>query len=244
MESARRRTALTRSQGATRGREGSPRSGSRSWSISGHSVGGWEGRRQTAVTRRTGPGEGEGGTRGRESNSHVKEFLASADKETLGTSGPTSPPLSSPSSSASGGRTPSTSASKSKRKRELVVDNGTERNNVRNMILSIETFSKPGKEEREKEEEDLLKKEEGRKNEDKQEAGSQDKVHHQHHRLKFKLPVTTVNAYLGGLELQTGQGSSQASSSSSQTLSSEGRSRSSGAGSANGKGLHAWQVQE
>ena len=89
-----------------------------------------------------------------------------------------------------------------------------------------------------------MKKEEGRKNEDKQEAGSQDKVHHQHHRLKLKLPVTTVNAYLGGLELQTGQGSSQASSSSSQTLSSEERSRSSEAGSANGRGLPAWQVQE
>ena len=195
-----------------------------------------------------------GGYTGRESNSHVKEFLASAAKdnqppelglitlpiwkETRGTSGPPSPPSS---SSASGGRTPSTPASK--RKRELIIDNGTKRNNVRNMILSIETFSKPGKEEREKEEEDLLKKEEGRKNEDKQEAGSQDKVHHQHHRLKLKVPVTTVNAYLRGLELQTGQGSTQASSS-SQTLSSEGRSRSSGAGSANGRGLPAWQVQE
>ena len=35
--------------------------------------------------------------------------------------------------------------STSKRKRELILDITTQRNNVRNIILSIETSSKPGK---------------------------------------------------------------------------------------------------
>jgi hypothetical protein len=252
LETARRRTTLTRSQGGTWGSMRSPRSLGGSGQTHHSEINcasGWEGRRLRTTTRRTDPEGREGGTWGQTSSLTSSDsgsvYLPVQEEHSVSEAkvhlppeiGPAILPFwnTTPGASSSSSSSPGTSSS-SKRKRKSET---TSTITVQKMIMSIEAASKPRKEA----EESSNFKEEKKKEDQQRERRNNHEEEDQDQKLDSTVS-RTMGAYLQGSGPQTGQGSAPASSS-SESLGSNRRSSSSSAGPANGSGcLHVWQVQE